>query len=178
MEIKTKGHFNDLFFRFFVPLLLILIILRPKVNWFILCPLLILFLIDRVLHWISYGRTLKMDKDGCTITFLKISKRYKWTELETKRVEDYSNAIRTFEPFYAGVIFYKKKTRKPKWILPSVFSKYVHPFSFFYVYFNPHIDTRTVKAKNSKQPSVYYVEESEFLKQMAEWGVELEDTRK
>ncbi len=177
MEIKSTGNHPNLI-RFFNTLLIIFVLLiYRQYNIFFLCVYLLILIIAIIQALISYRRTLIMDEEGCTIKFLWFTHKYKWTELETKRIEDYTNALRYMEPYGKGVIFYKKRVRKPKWILPSHYNIFIHPFSFFFVYFDPHIDSRIIKKKRAKQ-ALYCVEESEFLKQMAEWGVELEDTRK
>ncbi|MBQ3004412.1 MAG: hypothetical protein IJD88_00630 [Clostridia bacterium] len=130
-------------------------------------------LLFTIRFWITYGRTLIMDEEGCTVKFLCFRRKYKWTELKTKRVEDYTRALRYREPFTGGVIFCKKRTRKPKWLTPSNHCMLVHPFSFFFVYFDPH--TNVPEGSYHYQIKAYVVEKEKFLKQMKEWNVDLEN---
>lgn len=131
-----------------------------------------LLIIIAVRYWISAGRVLIMDAEGCTVQFLWYCRTYKWTELETKRIEDYTNSIGYRQPYTAGVIFYKNTTRKPSWLMPAEYSMYAHPFSFFFVYFDPHIH---FNKWDVRCPNLYVVDEAEFRANMANWNVELSE---
>lgn len=124
-----------------------------------------------VRYWISVGRTLILDAEGCTVQFLGIRRTYKWADLKTKRIEDYSHSLGHRQPYTAGAIFYKKRASKPSWLMPAEYSMFVHPFSFFFVYFDPRIQ---YKKWDYRCPNIYVVEESVFRKTMADWKVELQ----
>lgn len=136
---------------------------------------------------VCYGRTLIMDEMGCTIRFLKIEKKYQWDELKIKRIEDFNFDSERYE---SGVVFFKHPIRKPTWYGAMNYCFWVHPFSFFFVYFKKPPKALPEGKRYGKimdshltwEPtetfSVYAVDEEEFLTQMKEWGVELADTRR
>ena len=128
-----------------------------------------------VRYWISIGRTLIMNEEGCTVKFFWYSRTYSWSELETKQIEDYTHSYGGRQPYKAGAIFYHKQTKKPSWLPPDGWSVFLHPFSFVFVLFNPHVEYKAAVAY--PYPDAYLVEETEFRKKMAEWNVELKDNR-
>ena len=67
-------------------------------------PLLILV----IRAWISSCRTYIIDEGGITVRFLWYQRTFKWDELKTKRIENYSNSIGYRQPYTRGVIFYNK----------------------------------------------------------------------
>lgn len=122
-------------------------------------------------YWISVGRTLIMDSEGCTVQFLWFHRNYKWEKLETKCVEDYSNSCGYRDPYIAGALFSEKRIKKPRWLKPAIYSMLVHPFSCFFVYFDPDIQ---YKKWDYRCPDIYVVDEGEFRNKMQAWSVELE----
>ena len=71
---------------------LFMIIIAPECTlailiFFVICELIALKM------WVVYHRTIKMDKDGCTVSFLWFKKTYLWDELKTKHVENYDQRI-------------------------------------------------------------------------------------
>lgn len=123
--------------------------------------------------WIAIGRTLIMKAEECTVQFLWYRRTYRWTELKTKRIEDYTNRLGYRDPYTSGAIFCKKQIKKQSKWKPATYSMFVHPFSFFFVYFDPHIQ---YQKWDYRCPDIYVVEETEFRKNMAEWNVELEES--
>ena len=121
-------------------------------------------------YWVSLGRTLIMDSDGCTVKFLCFSRCYKWQELQVKNVEIYKNAYGYRIPHIKGAYFSKRQINKPRWIKPAQYGALIHPFSFLYVNFNQKNEYGKF---DYKCPDIYLVDESEFMKNMALWGVEL-----
>ena len=72
-----------------------------------------------------------------------------------------------------GVVFSANKISKPKWCDPVQYSVFFQPFSLIFVFFSLKPGRKNVK--DHSWP-IYEVDEEEFMKKMAEWGVELEDT--
>ncbi len=176
MKIKPSNSCYGIITLFFLcDILICVAFIGGKINIILTCIVFVFFFSYTIKFWITYGRTLIMDEEGCTVKFLGFSRKYKWTELKTKRIEDYTRALSYREPYTGGVIFYKKRTRKPQWITPANYSFCVHPFTFFFVYFTPN--TSAPVGSYHYRMKVYEVNENEFLNQFKEWNVELEDVR-
>ncbi len=139
-------------------------------NMLVVCAMCVPALFLAVNAWVAGGRTLIMNEKGCTIQFFGVRRFYAWSELQTKKIEDYAFAIGSRQPYKKGAVFFKKKCHKPKWLKPFDYCMFFHPFRFFFVYFNPHI-------VNPKWTYAYFeeyvVDEESFLKKMEEWQVEL-----
>ena len=71
-------------------------------------------------------------------------------------------------PYKAGVVFSKKRSRKPAWLMPAAYGMICHPFSLFFVFFDPHIK---YEKWDYQCPDIYVVEETEFRKNMENWNV-------
>lgn len=95
-----------------------------------------------VLMYIALGRTIIMDENGCEVCLGKYKKMYLWDELQVKRVEDYRYTLSYKYPYLSGVIFSPRKIYKPRWLDPVLYNAFVHPLSFFYVYF-PNDDPKS-----------------------------------
>lgn len=173
MIIKSSNVYHIVF----IGVLVYLVLLTCFLIWEYDIGAAIMFIpaIGVVRAWIAMGRTLIMNAEGCTVQFLWYRRTYRWTELKTKRIEDYTNRFGYRDPYTAGAIFCKKQIKKQSRWKPGSYSArfYVHPFSFFFVYFDPHIPAQERKYQMS---DIYVVEEAEFRKNMAEWNVELEET--
>ena len=131
-------------------------------------PLLILV----IRAWISSCRTYIIDEGGITVRFLWYQRTFKWDELKTKRIENYSNSIGYRQPYTRGVIFYNKATKKPAWLMPAEYSMLIHPFCFIFIYFDPHI---SFGKWDIRCPDLYVVEETEFRENIKKWGIDLEE---
>lgn len=139
----------------------------PVVTAFILAVIVIRY-------WISVCRTFVLSPEGCTIKFLCFCLNYKWTDFKTMRIEDYSNRSGYRLHYTSGVILSCRRIKKKTWLMPAVYSLFLHPFSFIYIHFDPHIE---FNRWDVRCPDLYVVEENEFLSQLMEWGVTLEDNR-
>lgn len=177
MKIKCSKEWNILIVISIVLVVACGCLMYVKFNSIVpslLAVLISLLLIFR--YWIVFGRTIIMDKDGCTISFWGISKKYKWDELKTKRIENYSHRLRTrHQPYTKGAIFSPKHVRNPLKLMPIEYSVFhlvpsIRFFGYIFVFFDPHF------AGPAVQPDIYEVEEAEFRKCMAEWNVDIEDT--
>ena len=159
------------------PLILILIIIDMRDEWFsdllsgVIVVIFAAFLIGTILifTWTEYY-TLIMDKDGCTKQFLFYKRKYTWDELVVKQV--YTSYVYSFDYYKEGVFFSTKQNlgEKVKHNISSYFS--LHPFSCFLVNF---------KGTYSISPDLKYadmmrfseVDKKYFLQKMDEWGVSL-----
>lgn len=119
--------------------------------------------------WAVYHRTIKMDKDGCTVSFLWFKKTYLWDELKTKHVEkNYDQRIGNRYWYYKkGVVFSKKENFKTPEFLDifAYMNVCLNPFSFFVVLFKPD--------PPKESAGIYEVDEAEFMAKMEEFGVVL-----
>ncbi|MBQ4563441.1 MAG: hypothetical protein IJA58_03045 [Lachnospiraceae bacterium] len=118
-------------------------------------------------YWVATGRTIKLDRYGCEVTFLGYRKKYLWEEMKYRKYEN-AESYRFYKTlFLESVFFSRKNIRKPIWMSPEWYCIWRHPFSTFFVYFRP-------KAKVRRLPVfIYCVEEDEFRQHLAEWGVEI-----
>lgn len=128
-------------------------------------------ILHAILLCMTYCRTLIMDKEGCTVKFLRYKKAYKWSELETKCIVDSSGSWSEQMAYNICFVFCKKQRKNPRWLHPALYSLYFHPLSFMFVCFDPHLDFKPAHEE------IYLVEEDEFLQKMAEWNVEIVDER-
>ena len=123
-------------------------------------------------YWVSVGRILTLNEEGCTVQFLWISRFYRWKDMKTIQIEDYTNSLGYRQPYKTGIVFSPRKIRKPKWLMPAEYSFFVHPFSCIYIYFDPHL---TYSKWDYRCPDIYLAEEVVFIQKMLEWHVELSD---
>ena len=141
----------------------------------------VLFPISMLLTWgvarsvCLLMKTVELCPDGYWVCFCGVCRLYRWTEVKTKRLEDYSKVVdRNFNNarFPEGVIFSVDKKKRPKWMHPLMFCSLTHPFSSFYVCF---------QVQEKKRWNEYYyvdecviVDKKELLDTLHSFGVELE----
>ena len=137
--------------------------------------ILAVFSIVLIWHYVIVGRTLIFDEFGCTIKFYRYQRIYAWQDIEIKRKEqDYWGNLYKHSK---GVFFSIYPVNKPKWLDPTVYCMFFHPFTCFYVhptepeYFNELLKYKSARA----EVGIYLVEEKEFYSKMKEWGVEIEE---
>jgi len=130
----------------------------------------LLLLIFAMRFWVSVGRTLIFDVNGCTVKFLWITRTYRWKDLKTAHYLDLTNAFGYRQPYKAGAIFSAKQIKIPKWMKPGDYSAFCHPFSCFYVYFDPKV---VRKKGDIRIPEIYIVDEEVFHKHLVGWNIEL-----
>ena len=128
------------------------------------------------MSYISLGRTLYFDKDGCTITILWYKNRIPWDQLKYIRAESYKGMITYRDPYEKAILFSTKKIRKPYWIKPSVYRLF-SPTSFFYVTFLPNPPLKT-DAFHPRYPHLFCYDEKLFISKMKEWNIPIEDFEK
>lgn len=121
-----------------------------------------------ILELISAGRTFIMDEEGCTVCFWRFRKKYTWTELRTKKIEEYylpsitDGKLRC--PYTKEAFAAPYKIRKPRMIRSNLYSL-LYPFSFIYVNFS-------LKNKNWKTGRYYEIDEGIFRQKMKDWDVD------
>ena len=132
----------------------------------LLCGVPLLLLVG--LYWLSTGRTLIFNEDGCTIRFLCFKKLHRWEALEEKAVADYKdNSMHTI-PYHGGVVFSARKSSRERSSHPIYFSAF-RPFSSFYVFFHAdHVPSTQSYVK------LYTVDENLFREKMNHWGIILD----
>lgn len=177
MIIKSSKENRQIVICVFVFTLIVFVLFSALSDFknFILPTLISMFItVLNIRFWVSTDRTLVINQEGCTVKFMCFSKTYRWSELKIKSVVNCKNAIGGVEPYNSCVIF-STKHRNPSWLLPSSYSFHAHPYSFIFIYFDPHIKyDRWIVRRN---PDSYVVDENEFLKKMAEWNVKIKDER-
>jgi len=135
----------------------------------LLSPVIIL----SIIFYISVGRTLLFEKDGCTITILWYKKRIPWDQLKYIRAESYKGWITYRDPYEKAILFSIKKIRKLHWIKPTVYRLF-SPTSFFYVTFLPDPPLKT-DAFHPRYPHMFCYDEKIFVKKMKEWNIPIEN---
>lgn len=127
-------------------------------------------------NWIVTGKTIIMRKEHCTVRFLWVSRTYKWNELKTKRIENFSGSIGQRQPYITGVIFSTAYIRNPFRLMPVEYNMFSMSaggsiYGYFFVFFDPHLENRSI------QPPIYEVEEEEFRNLMKEWNVDIAEEK-
>lgn len=168
------------------------------IGLFATCGVLLIVLCNRI----ATGRTIIMDKEGCTVLFGRYRKHYYWNELILKRyVFDYSglgDEIRRSGigiMYREGIIFSKHKAKQLKWMSTYTYCYFMKPLSSIFVYFYPlgisdgHGDHRSqmeaYRERTGKSPfftpvgvtrkqEVYPADKAEFLRYMDLWDIEIE----
>ena len=175
ITVRSKGYL------IVIPLFLLVLAaaffrLCPKISHLtasdasVLVSIVLFCLIGLFRHAMAFGRKIEFSKEGITVSFLLFSRSYKWSEINF-RVEDYENAIGYRQPWKKGMVFSKRKIRKPIWLHSADYNSLFQPFSFFYVNFDPH---KTYRRDEFKPLDAYVVEESVFCDALKQWGVNVD----
>lgn len=129
-------------------------------------------------------RELIFDEYGCTLKIYKYERTYSWHELKVKKIIRKKNTEWAF--FSVGYV------NKLPWITPFEYCAFRHPLTCFYVTLMPEgyeipkrplssiiagALARGVTKNNYTHPDSMY-DKAEFLRQLEEWGIELEDDEK
>lgn len=145
----------------------------PGYIWFYIfaCIMYAPFLWLSICSFVTMGRTLEMDKEGCTVSFFWYKRKYKWDELCVKQVIKYTKFPFNSHgrEYYEGAVFAPYKIEKAI-KNPVMYKDWIPHLSFFFVNFSD-------PKKKLRSDGWYEVREEEFLSKMQEWGVELEDMR-
>lgn len=171
MEVKSSKDYNFLIlFASLVITVSVILFRLMEASIVFLSVYLILLSSLLMRYWIVMCRVLIFNKHGCTVKFLWFTKTYRWEELETISYLDLRNSYGYRQPYKSGAIFCANKVNKPQWMMPADYCMLIHPFSCFFVYFDP-IMVR--KRGDLNFPNIYAVERDIFLKQLSEWNVKL-----
>lgn len=121
------------------------------------------------IQWIECGKTLLMDREGCTVCFWCIRKKYSWNDLKTKRIEQWDMPYAGIIPENRRGVFFSQKDLNDKSFVKAV--KKAGLLSSFYIWFT--IDC-SMRHYHHILPEMYNINEEEFMQKMHEWGVKLE----
>lgn len=171
MKIKTKGEliFSIAVSVCFWILVIMLMIESVNIGSIMLAGCCIWATIVMVLPTM---RVITMDKQGCTVSWLKFKKIHKWEELEIIREDTWSSGRVALK----GIVFSRKAVGKNgKVYSPEKIYRSLNYLNCFYVIFENEFDTKIYdwlekrgrKIKGRKN-------EEQFLKQLEEWGVKVE----
>ncbi len=132
--------------------------------WYVSIAVMIIFAL-RI--YVSVGRTLTMNQEGCTISFLCFRRTYKWSEFKAIRLIKCMPDVLHGFPYSEGCVFLKKREKlHPE--LVTEYSIFIRPFSFVYVYFKPEKELK--KWYESYLPR-YEIEKVIFMEKMRKWNV-------
>lgn len=128
-----------------------------------------------IAQWFCTERTIILDNEGCTVSFLFLHRRFSWDEIQYRRYVDMKYATGSKPINDKGVEFSTRPINRPKRLMCYDFSLLFCPFSFhyFFVYFPPVLSNRK---SNDLLPNYYTVEESEFRNNMEQWDIHLTES--
>ena len=121
-------------------------------------------------HYIAFGKTIYINETGCTVKLWFYKKTYSWSELKTKRIENFDQRLcGRGDPYVRGVVFSTKSNFKtPELIaIETYLMCCLNPFAFFVVLFQPH-DSHT------RMVHTYEVDEETFMEKMESFGITIE----
>jgi len=155
-----------------IPLMIIMLIVLVIVDMR-LFPISIGMIIYIILDSIVTGKTIIMDRAGCSLKLFSYERKYKWEEVVVRRKEKYSNNKRIY-PHEEAMFFSVIPVKKPKWMGPLIYCCLRHPFRCFFVYLE---EKETVDYIQSGKfmlhtgERFYVVEKEQFLGKLKEWDV-------
>lgn len=119
-------------------------------------------------------RTFIITEKGCQISLLWYKKLYHWEELKTKRITTYE--FGKHKIISNICIELCKKNIKKLNMLPSLYCRKFHPFTFIFVCVCEKEKLGFFEKNLSGWRSLFmYGIEPDFISQLREWGVELEE---
>lgn len=122
----------------------------------------ILFQLLMIRFFIAYFKTIEITQDGCTVKLLCFKRKYQWSDLKTKRIENYESRLFGRSDYYEkGVVFSTRKNFcTPELIGISTYLLFcLNPFKFFVILFKPSFKKVSIPT--------YEVDEEEFMKYMS-----------
>ena len=114
---------------------------------------------------LTVAKTILLDPEGCTFSFLGCRKKFLWRDFSVKKAEDWKDVWSYRQTPVDGAIFTVKPHRRPKWLGPAEFCMWTAPFSSFFVCFH---------MGDKRFPNPYVVDKTQFLDLLSQWGVELD----
>lgn len=126
--------------------------------------------------WVSiaWDKTLVFSKDGICVKWLWFSKNIRYNELNLKRIEHFSGAMKHRSYYTCGAVFSKLDLERPKFIVPALFALF-HPFSYIFVYFS-YGESSRFASSTSEIIRFYEVEKTYFLSNLEKLGVEIDQS--
>ena len=130
-----------------------------------------------ICRYISTGKKVLMNQEGCIISFWIWKKQYNWDYFKVKQLEHYYEGYDCvpLTPYKEGAVFsaYPIRRSKKHKILDDRTIITRHVFSMVLVAFKTEM-TEEEKNMRNMMWGVCEVDKEEFLQKMEEWGVELE----
>ena len=83
---------------------------------------------------IAVCRVFVINKEGICVSFLCFSRQFRWHDLKTNQTFDCSNSLGYLVPYRCGYEFWHKKTKRPEWMQPIVYSLLFCPFSYVVIH--------------------------------------------
>ena len=59
-------------------------------------------------YWVATGRTIKLDRYGCEVTFLGYRKKYLWEEMKYRKYEN-AESYRFYKTLFLESVFFSRK---------------------------------------------------------------------
>ena len=175
MEIKADPRHRAVAFftsaYTLVLLILTVVFCKNEVIASFLIPLSCLLVWLTPFFLIAYGRTFRLDENGCTVILGKHKRSIAWQEFPHVYRFDYSHNHHASLGLHGGVAFSAKPIKHPMRILPHLYC-YLHPRSFVYINF---IDSKRVKGGRNYIDS-YCANETELMAKLDKWGVTIGGT--
>ena len=143
--------------------------------FYLLVALVIIVLIIDFKFFVASMRNILMTEKGCQISVLWYKKLYTWKELQTKRIVMYEYT--ELKKSYKYCLELCKKKIDPLKVLPNSYCQDLHPFSFVFIYFGEKEKLNFVERNVEERGGsfLYVANEWNFVEQLREWGVELEE---
>ena len=104
--------------------------------------------ISSLRDYVYLGRTIYIDREGCTFRVLGYSKKYNWDSLNVQICHADTFRFSDSDIAGPGLLIGPKAMRNSKHIAPMTYCRYRHPFSSVYIrYRTPKDDLRKVTGK-------------------------------
>lgn len=124
--------------------------------------------------FITTSRTVIMEKEGCTVKFLGIKKTFKWDELKTRKVINLTDYHGTYTDHTKCAVFSLINIKNPFRLMPLEYSSfYLSPNVSAWGHFFVYLDSNPKEMKFKED--TYVVDETEFVRLMKEWNVDVEN---
>ena len=137
----------------------------------IVCFLIVESLLFR--HFQASMRTFTFSEEGCQVSLLWYKRLYQWSELKTKRLVKYEYTKNRF--FYNTCLELCIKEKKYLKMKPSTYSECIHPLSFIFAFYGEKQKLSFWERQYAETDFWYTTEKIDFISQLREWGVELEE---
>lgn len=111
-----------------------------KNTWIVLGITSLLVAIYSLRFDIATGRTIIMDEEGCSVSWGKYRREYKWNDFQVKAVVDFRPSLLDRYIYNRSAIFSTKpKIYNSLWWSPIDYSWMLHPLTFVFINFTPNM---------------------------------------